>query len=65
MRSLPNNLPSVKSPNFGKCRLLFLLFPFFLGKKSGKIGGKLHDKNGAYYRCRLGCAIDKIVLWRY
>ena len=48
MRSLPNMLPSVKFPNFGKVSC-FSIFPVFLGKKKGKIWGeKLLDKNGPY-----------------
>ena len=40
MRSLPNILPSVKSPNLGIVSC-FPVFPVFLGKKGGKFGKKV------------------------
>ena len=44
MPSVPDILPSVTLPKFG----IFSVLPVFLGKKEGKSGGKLFDKNGPY-----------------
>ena len=48
MRSLSNILPSVKFPIFGNVTCFSCFTCFFLGKKRGKFGEKLLDKNGLY-----------------
>ena len=60
MRSLPNILPSVK---FQTLEILpvFPVFPVFLGKKRGKFGKKMLDKNGPNQLCGQFQLIDSIL----